>query len=235
MIRESTSPFASPIVLVRKKDNSLRLCVDYRRLNAKTIRDQFPLPRVEQTFDVLHGSTMFSTMDLTSGYNQIAVADEDREKTAFTTPFGLYEFNRMPFGLTNAPATFQCLMQHCFRDEVFDILLVFLDDIIVYSRTLKEHIERLDKVFTILRNHGLKVKMRKCSFFQSSVKYLGHVVSKDGISTDDEKIKCIVNWKVPETVKEVKSFLGFAGYYRRFIRNFSPDCTAITGTFTNER
>ena len=221
MIRESTSPFASPIVLVRKKDNSLRLCVDYRRLNAKTIRDQFPLPRVEQTFDVLHGSTMFSTMDLTSGYNQIAVADEDREKTAFTTPFGLYEFNRMSFGLTNAPATFQRLMQHCFRDEVFDILLIFLDDIIVYSRTLAEHIERLDKVFTILRNHGLKLKMRKCSFFQSSVKYLGHVVSKNGISTDDEKIKCIVNWKVPETVKEVKSFLGFAGYYRRFIQNFS--------------
>lgn len=221
VIRESTSPFASPIVLVRKKDNSLRLCVDYRKLNEKTIKDKFPLPRVEETFDVLHGSSMFSTMDLTSGYNQIAVADDDKEKTAFTTPFGLYEFNRMPFGLTNAPATFQRLMQHCFREEVFNTLLVFLDDIIVYSKTLREQIDRLDKVFHILRKHGLKLKMRKCKFFQSSVKYLGHIVSKDGISTDNDKIKCIENWKVPETVKELKSFLGFAGYYRRFIRSFS--------------
>ena len=221
VIRESTSPFASPIVLVRKKDNSLRLCVDYRKLNDKTIKDKFPLPRVEETFDVLHGSVMFSTMDLTSGYNQIALSEEDKEKTAFTTPFGLYEFNRMPFGLTNAPATFQRLMQHCFREEVFNILLVFLDDIIVYSKTLQEHIKRLDRVFTILKQHGLKLKMKKCTFFKPSVKYLGHVVSKNGISTDEEKIKCITNWKVPETVKEVKSFLGFAGYYRRFIRHFS--------------
>lgn len=221
VIRESTSPFASPIVLVRKKNNSLRLCVDYLKLNEKTIKDKFSLPRVEETFDVLHGSSMVSTMDLTSGYNQIAVADDDKEKTAFTTPFGLYEFNRMPFGLTYAPATFQRLMQHCFREEVFNILLVFLDDIIVYSKTLREQIDRLDKVFHILRKHGLKLEMRKCNFFQSSVKYLGHMVNKNGISIDNDKIKCIENWKVPETVKDLKSFLGFAGYYRRFIRSFS--------------
>ena len=221
IIRESTSPFASPIVLVRKKDNSLRLCVDYRRLNAKSYRDQFPLPRVEDTFDVLHGAELFSTMDLTAGYNQIAVDENDREKTAFTTPFGLYEFNRMPFGLTNAPATFQRLMQHCFREEIFRILLVFLDDIIVYSKTIEELIQRLDRCFTILKQHGLKLKMRKCHFFKTSVKYLGHVVSKDGISTDQDKIRCISEWKVPETVKQLKSFLGFAGYYRRFIRSFS--------------
>lgn len=185
------------------------------------MKDKFPLPRIEETFDVLHGSTFFSTMDLTSGYNQIAVADEDREKTAFTTPFGLYEFNRMPFGLTNAPAIFPRLIQHCFRDEVFNILLVFLDDIIVYSKTLREHIERLDNVFTILRHHGLKLKMHKCDFFQTYVKYLGHVVSKDGIFTDNEKIRCIKDRKVPESAKEVKSFLGFADYYRRFIRHFA--------------
>jgi transposase InsO family protein len=221
VIRESTSPFASPIVLVRKKDNSLRLCVDYRRLNEKTIKDKFPLPRVDETFDVLHGSAIFTTLDLTSGYNQLQIAEEDIGKTAFTTPFGLYEYTRMPFGLTNAPATFQRLMQHCFREEVFRILLVFLDDIIIFSQTLTENIQRLDKVFSILRQHGLKLKMKKCQFFKPSVKYLGHIVSKHGISTDDDKISCIVNWKVPMNVKEVKSFLGFAGYYRRFIRHFS--------------
>lgn len=221
VIRESTSPFASPIVLVRKKDNSLRLCVDYRKLNEKTIKDKFPLPRVEETFDVLHGSSIFSTLDLTSGYNQIEISEEDIQKTAFTTPFGLYEYTRMPFGLTNAPATFQRLMQHCFREEVFNTLLVFLDDIIVFSKTLSENVHRLDKVFSILRQHGLKLKMKKCRFFKSSVKYLGHVVSENGISTDEDKIKCIVDWKIPENVKEVKSFLGFAGYYRRFIRHFS--------------
>ena len=126
-------------------------------------------------------------MDLISGYNQTAFADEDKEKTAFTTPFGLYEFNRMPFGLTNAPATFHRLMQHCFREEVFNIMLVFLDDIIVYSKSLRDLVDRLDKVFSILSKHGLELKMRKCKFFHSSVKYLGHIVSKDSISTDDEK------------------------------------------------
>ena len=139
-------------------------------------------------------------MDLTSGYNKISVADEDKKKTAFTTPFGLYEFNRMPFGLTNPPATFQRLMQHCFREEVFNIMLVFLDDIIVYSKSLQDHIDRLDKVFSILSKHGLKLKMPTCKFFQSSVKSLGNIVSKDGISS-------MVNWKVPQTVKELKSFL----------------------------
>lgn len=221
VIRESTSPYASPIVLVRKKDSSLRLCVDYRKLNLKCQRDQFPLPRVEECFDVLHGASVFSTMDLTSGYNQIPVKESDRFKTAFTTPFGLYEYNRMPFGLSNAPATFQRLMQQCFREEIFQILLIFLDDIIVYSKTMDEHIQRLDTVFTILKKHGLKLKMKKCSFFKKSVRYLGHIVSQDGISTDEEKIKCVKDWQVPQTLKQLKSFLGFSGYYRRFIKNFA--------------
>lgn len=212
VIRESTSPFASPIVLVRKKDNSLRLCVDYRKLNEKTIKDKFR--RVAWIFHIFYFRSH-------SGYNQIEISEEDKQKTAFTTPFGLYEYIRMPFGLTNAPATFQRLMQHCFREEVFNTLLVFLDDIIVFSKTLSENVQRLDKVFSILRQHGLNLKMKKCRFFKPSVKYLGHVVSENGISTDEDKIKCIVNWKIPENVKEVKSFLGFAGYYRRFIRHFS--------------
>ena len=164
IIKESTSPYASPIVLVRKKDNSLRLCVDNRRLNAKTHKDAYPLPRINESFDALSGATIFSTMDLTSGYNQVAVEECDKEKTAFVTPMGLYEYNRMPFGLCNAPATFQRLMQHCFREEIFQTLLVFLDDVIVYSSTLEQHLERIETVFKRLRTHGLKLKPSKCHF-----------------------------------------------------------------------
>lgn len=221
IIRESSSPYASPIVLVRKKDNSLRLCVDYRKLNSKTQRDAYPLPRLEESFDALCGAKYFSTMDLTSGYNQVAVDENDVEKTAFTTPMGLYEYLRMPFGLCNAPATFQRLMQHCFRDEIFNILLVFLDDIIVYSEDIPEHVKRLETVFRIIREHGLKLKMSKCKFFQSEVRYLGHVISSKGIKTDPEKISAVQNFEKPSTVKKLKSFLGLTGYYRRFVKGFS--------------
>lgn len=221
IIRESHSPYAAPIVLVRKKDGSLRLCVDYRRLNSKTVRDQFPLPRIEESIDAIGGARWFSTMDLASGFNQVAMDDEDRHKTAFTTPFGIFEYNRMPMGLTNSPATFQRLMQTCLNDYIFQILLVYLDDIIVYSNTFDEHIERLDRVFTRLREHGLKLKPEKCHFLRRKVTYVGHQISSDGITTDPEKTQAVSEWKLPTTVKELRSFLGFCSYYRRFVKDFA--------------
>lgn len=221
VIQESSSSYASPIVLVRKSDGSLRLCVDYRRLNLKTRRDAFPLPRIDETLDALSGAKFFSTIDLASGYHQVAVHEKDRDKTAFTTPFGLYEYLRMPFGLCNAPATFQRLMQTTMSDLVLQIVLVYLDDLLVFSSSFQEHLVRLETVFKRLRETGLKVKMKKCHFLQPEVKFLGHQVSAEGIGTDPDKIGTVKKWPIPSTVKELRSFLGFCSYYRRFIEGFS--------------
>ena len=166
IIQPSQSDYASPIVLVRKKSGALRLCVDYRRLNAKTRRDAYPLPRIEESLDALGGAWYFSTIDLASAYNQVEVHPADRHKTAFTTPMGLFEYHRMPFGLCNAPATFQRLMTNVFRDDILKILLVYLDDIIVYSRSVADHLQRLEQVFQKLREHGLTIEPGKCQFFQ---------------------------------------------------------------------
>lgn len=165
VIRESCSPYASPIVLVRKKDGSLRMCVDYRQLNSKTRKDAFPLPRIEESLDALTGACWFSTLDLASGYNQVPVAESDRAKTAFCTPFGLFEWNRMPFGLCNAPSTFQRLMQRIFGDQQCQSLLLYLDDIVVFSSTIEEHLDRLKAVLGRLQKENLKVKLSKCAFF----------------------------------------------------------------------
>lgn len=221
VIRESCSPYASPIVIVRKKDGSLRLCVDYRQLNSRIRRDSFPLPRIEESLDALCGARWFSTMDLASGYNQVPVAEADRMKTAFCTPFGLFEFNRMPFGLCNAPSTFQRLMERMFGAQHFETLLLYLDDIIVFSASVDQHLERLDSVLARLRREGLKVKLEKCCFFQAEVRYLGHVISKDGVSTDPDKVAAVAMWAPPQTVAELRSFLGFASYYRRFVKGFA--------------
>ena len=221
IIRESHSPYASPVVLVRKKDGSLRLCVDYRKLNAKTVKDAFPLPRIDESLDALRGACWFSTIDLASGFNQVAVDELDKEKTAFSTPFGLFEYNRMPFGLCNAPATFQRLMQSCLHDQIFQLLLVYMDDIIVFSSSFEAHLERLDKVLTRLEEHGLKIKPSKCQFLRKQVTYLGYRISATGVSTDPDKVTAVKNWEVPNTVKELRSFLGFASYYRRFVKDFS--------------
>lgn len=221
VIRESSSPYASPIVLVRKKDGSLRLCVDYRLLNSKTRKDAFPLPRIEESLDALSGARWFSTIDLASGYNQVPVAEQDKPKTAFCTPFGLFEFNRMPFGLCNAPSTFQRLMQRLFGDQQCQSLLLYLDDIVVFSSSVSQHMERLDLVLGRLQKEGLKAKLEKCSFFQPRVKYLGHVISQEGVSTDPAKIEAVAEWKRPQYVTELRSFLGFASYYRRFVEGFA--------------
>ncbi|CAL9687717.1 unnamed protein product [Knipowitschia caucasica] len=221
VIRESCSPYASPIVLVRKKDGSLRLCVDYRLLNSKTRKDAFPLPRIEETLDSLSGAVWFSTLDLASGYNQVPVTEADRPKTAFCTPFGLFEFNRMPFGLCNAPGTFQRLMQRMFGDQQGQSLLLYLDDIIVFSSSVEQHLQRLEVVLGRLRTEGLKVRLEKCSFFQREVGYLGHVISDQGVSTDPKKIEAVSQWKRPQNAPELRSFLGFASYYRRFVEGFA--------------
>ncbi|PIK59004.1 putative thy-1 membrane glycoprotein isoform X1 [Apostichopus japonicus] len=221
VIKESHSPWAAPIVIVKKKDGSLRFCVDYRKLNAKTRKDAHPLPRIEEALDALNNAQYFSTLDLASGYWQIAMHPSDEEKTAFTTPMGLYEFTRMPFGLTNAPATFQRYMESCLGDLHYETLLIYIDDIIVFSRNFETHLQRLDEVFQRLEKHGLKIKPSKCHLFQEEIGYLGHVVSSKGIATDPEKTAVVEKWEAPRNAKEVRSFLGLAGYYRRFIKGFS--------------
>lgn len=225
VVRVSCSPYSSPIVVVEKKDGTIRLCVDYRQLNARTRKDAFPLPRIEESLDALAGATLFSTLDLASGYNQVPVAEHDKAKTAFCTPFGLFEFNRMPFGLCNALSTFQRLMERIFGDERFHSLLLYLDDIVIFSTSFESHLQRLEMVLGRLRQHNLKLKLKKCNFFQSKVRYLGHVISAAGVSTDPEKIRAVAEWKRPRTLTELRSFLGFASYYRRFVEGFAK-CAA---------
>lgn len=221
IIWESCSPYASPIVLVQKKDGTLRLCVDYRQLNSKTRKDAYPLPRTDESLDALSGAKWFSTLDLASGYNQVPVAEADRFKTAFCTPFGLFEFNRMPLGLCNGPSTFQRLMERIFGYQSFQSLLLYLDDVIVFSCCFEPHVQRLELVLRRLDKENLRVKLTKCSFFQHKVKYLGHVVSSDGVSTDPDKIAVVAEWRRPRNLQELRSFLGFASYYRRFVAGFS--------------
>lgn len=221
IIRESCSPWAAPVVLVRKKDGTLRFCVDYRRLNGVTHKDSYPLPRIEESLASLKKSRVFSTLDLAHGYWQVGVHPADKEKTAFVTPMGLYEFNRMPMGLCNAPGTFQRLVESCLGDQNFETLLLYLDDIIVFSPSFEAHIDHLDLVFSRLKKFGLKIKPSKCSLFQSEVHYLGHVIAEGGVSPDPEKLRAVEAWTTPQNPSQLRAFLGLAGYYRRFIKDFA--------------
>ncbi len=221
ILRESCSPWASPAVIVLKKDGSVRFCCDYRKLNKVTCKDAYPLPRVEETLDALGNAHLFSTLDLTSGYFQVAMSEEDRAKTAVTTPFGLFEWTRMPFSLSNAPATFQRLMGVVLGDLTFDILLIYLDDIIVFSKDFESHCQRLEIVFNRLRQHGLKLKPSKCFLLKPEVKFLGHLISSQGIKVDGEKTQALESWPAPKNVKELRQVLGFMNYYRKFVPGFA--------------
>ena len=206
-IERSFSPWASAVVLVRKKDGGLRFCIDLRKLNNRTVKDGYSLPRIEDTLDCLHGAVWFSTLDLKSGYWQVELEEEAKPLTAFTVgPLGFWEYECMPFGLTNAPATFQRLMESCLGELHLNWYIIYLDDITVFSRTLDEHIHRLRAVFEKLKAAGLKLKPSKCDFFKKEIKYLGHVVSELGVSTDPDKVKAVTEWPEPTTVTEVRSF-----------------------------
>ncbi|WVZ84387.1 hypothetical protein U9M48_031425 [Paspalum notatum var. saurae] len=228
-IRPSSSPWGCPALFVEKKDQGgKRLCVDYRPLNAVTVKNKYPLPHIDILFDQLGGATVFSKIDLRSVYHQIKVREEDIPKTAFSTRYGLYEYLVMSFGLTNAPAFFMYLMNSIFMNELDKFVVVFIDNILVYSKNKKEHEEHLRIVLSCLREHKLYAKFSKCAFWLKEVAFLGHILSAKGVVVDPGKVEDVLNWKQPQTVTEIRSFLGLAGYYRRFIKDFSKIAKPMT-------
>ena len=226
VVQPSHSPWASPIVLV-KKDGGTCFCVDFRRLNAITKQDVFPLPRIDDTLDLLSSAKYFTTLDLASGYWQVKMAPESQEKTAFTTYSGLYEFTVMAFGLCNAPTTFQHLMETILAGLARKTCMVYIDDILIFSKTFEEHLTHLEEVFNRLRQAGLHLKLKKCTFAQPKVEYLGHVVTTNGIEVDPKKVESVKGFPQPTNLKTLRSFLGLASYYRRFIPNFSREARPL--------
>lgn len=218
---DSCSPFSAPIVLVAKKDGSIRVCLDFRRLNAVTKKDGYPLPRIDTALGTLRGARVFSTMDLNGGYHQVPVAEKDREKLAFTTPWGQYQFKRAPFGVTNMPAVFSRMMNKVFAGMLWIHVLIYLDDILCLSETVEDHITHLTEIFSRLKQAGLKLKGKKCQFFMNEVQYLGHRVSSEGIMVDPSKVEAIKLKSPPTTITELRSDLGLFSYYRAFVHNFS--------------
>ena len=228
VIVPSESPYSSPIVMVPRKDGTIRMCIDYRKLNEITTKDAYPLPRIGETIDALQGAGYFSSLDLASGYWQVPVAEKDRHKTVFCTPEGgLYEFVKMPFGLTNVPATFQRLMNEIFKEDLFKHVLVFLDNFLVYSKIPAEHLEHLEKVFLKLRAAGWKLKPKKRDLFRNQVNYLGHVLDKTGIRPDPKKLEVIRDWERLKTVTQVRYFTAFCNYYRKVVKNFAESAKPL--------
>lgn len=221
VVSPSKSPMSAPIVLVKKKDGTLRFCVDYRKLNAITQKDVYPLPRIDDILAKLSGNIFFSTFDADSGFWQISIRPEDRAKTAFTSPFGLFEFNRMPFGLCNAPATFQRLMDVVLSGLLWRTCLVYMDDIIVFGRSFEEHMDNLTQVLDALRAANITLKPSKCKLFCEEIQFLGHVVSAEGVATDPQKVSKIKDMPAPRNAHEVRIFTGLTGYYRKFIKDYA--------------
>ena len=220
--RPSNSPYSAPIVLVTSKDRSNRMCTVFRRLNEVTKKDDFPIPRIDQILDHLHGATIFSSLDLASGYWQVPLAESAIPKTALVTPDGgHYKYIRLPFGLCNAPGTFKRLMTSIFNKYLFSFVLKILDDVLVFSRNVEEHEKHMRLIFHALRQANLKLKPQKCRLFQKSVTYLENKLSPEGIAPDENKLIAVPDWKRPENVSQVSSFIGFCSYYRRFIKEFA--------------
>ncbi|GJR52649.1 putative reverse transcriptase domain-containing protein [Tanacetum coccineum] len=227
-IRPSSSPWGAPILFVKKKDGSFRMCIDYRELNKLTVKNRYPLPRIDDLFDQLQGSRVYSKIDLRSGYHQLRVCEEDIPKTAFRTRYGHYEFQVMPFGLTNAQAVFMDLMNWVCKPYLDRFVIVFIDDILVYSKSRKEHEGHLKLILRLLKKEELYAKFSKCEFWLSKVQFLGHVIDREGIHVDTAKIESIKDWASPKTPTKIRQFLGLAGYYRRFIEGFSKIARPMT-------
>ncbi|GJR02881.1 putative reverse transcriptase domain-containing protein [Tanacetum coccineum] len=227
-IRPSHSPWGAPVLFVKKKDGAMRMCIDYRELNKLTIKNRYPLPRIDDLFDQLQGACCFSKIDLRSGYHQLRVREEDIPKTAFRTRYGHFEFTVMPFGMTNAPAIFMDLMNRVCKPYLDKFVIVFIDDILIYSKSEEEHEVHLKTILDLLKTEMLYAKFSKCEFWLKEVQFLGHVVNRDGIHVDPSKVESVKNWKTPESPTEIRSFLGLAGYYRRFIENFSKIAKPLT-------
>ncbi|GJZ24389.1 putative nucleotidyltransferase, ribonuclease H [Tanacetum coccineum] len=227
-IRPSSSPWGAPVLFVKKKDGSFWMCIDYRELNKLTVKNRYPLPRIDDLFDQLQGSSVYSKIDLRSGYHQLRVREEDILKTAFRTRYGHYEFQVMPFGLTNAPAVFMDLMNRVCKPYLDKFVIVFIDDILIYSKDKKEHEEHLKAILELLKKEELYAKFSKCEFWIPKVQFLGHVIDCQGIHVDPAKIESIKDWASPKTPMEIRQFLGLAGYYRRFIEGFSKIAKPMT-------
>lgn len=222
------SPCAVPTLLVPKKDGTWRMCVDSRSVNNIIIKYRFPIPRIDDMLDELSGSQWFSKIDLRSGYHQIRMREGDEWKTAFTTKYGLYEWLVTLFGLTGAPSTFMRLMNEVLRPFLGKFIVVYLDDILVYSRKVEEHLDHLRQLFEVLREQRLYGKLEKCSFLMHEVRFLGYIVGRQGVKVDPAKVEAIRTWPTPTTITQVRSFHGLASFYRRFVRNFSTVMSPIT-------
>ncbi|GJV47678.1 putative reverse transcriptase domain-containing protein [Tanacetum coccineum] len=227
-IRPSYSPWGAPVLFVKKKDGSFRMCIDYRELNKLTVKNRYPLPRIDDLFNQLQGSSVYSKIDLRSGYHQLRVREEDIPKTAFKTRYGHYEFQVMPFGLTNAPAVFMDLMNRVCKPYLDKFVIVFIDDILIYSKNKQEHEEHLKLILELLKKEELYAKFSKCEFWIPKVQFLGHVIDSQGIHVDPAKIESIKDWASPKSPTEIRQFLGLAGYYRRFIEGFSKIAKPMT-------
>ncbi|GJT35903.1 putative reverse transcriptase domain-containing protein [Tanacetum coccineum] len=227
-IRPSSSPWGAPVLFVKKKDGSFRMCIDYRELNKLTVKNRYPLPRIDDLLDQLQGSSVYSKIDLRSGYHQLRVREEDIPKTAFRTRYGHYEFQVMPFGLTNAPAVFMDLMNRVCKPYLDKFVIVFIDDILIYSKNKQEHEEHLKQILELLKKEELYAKFSKCEFWISKVLFLGHMIDSEGIHVDPAKIEAIKDWTSPKSPTEIRQFLGLVGYYQRFIKGFSKIAKPMT-------